>query len=132
MKKEPEQFFQELKQDVTAYVELKAELLKLEIYERAGKGISALSYALILFLLVFFLILFMFVAIGFFLGDRLGSIGLGFSIVAAFYLLLVGVVYLLRNKIRTKVLNDVIAAFMTNKKQENNENATDSISKTTE
>lgn len=132
MKKEPEQFFQEFKQDVTAYVELKAELLKLEIYERAGKGISALSYALILFLLVFFLILFIFVAIGFFLGDWLGSIGIGFSIVAAFYLLLICIVYLLRNKIRTKVLNDVIAAFMTNKKQENNENATDTISKTTE
>ncbi|MDR2918740.1 MAG: phage holin family protein [Tannerella sp.] len=132
MRKEPEQFFQEFKQDVTTYVELKAELLKLEIYERAGKGISALSYALIVILLVFFLILFISVAIGFFLGDRFGSVGIGFLFVAAFYLLLTGIAYLLRNKIRTRVLNDVIAAFMTNKKQENNENATDTISTITE
>lgn len=131
MKKDPEQFFQELKQDVSSYVELKVELLKLETYERAGKGISALSYILILSMLAFFLILFMFIAIGFFLGEWLGSMGIGFSIVAAFYLLLVGIVYLLRKQIQMKVLNTVIAAFMTSNKQENKENATDAISKTT-
>ena len=38
------EIFRELKKDLSAYVELKLELLKLNTYERTGKVIAVLSY----------------------------------------------------------------------------------------
>ncbi len=69
MEKDSGTVFRELKEDVSAYVELKLELLKLSTYERTGKVIAVLSYGLILLFLAFFAILFIFLALGFFLGD---------------------------------------------------------------
>lgn len=68
MEKDSGTVFRELKEDVSAYVELKLELLKLSTYERTGKVIAVLSYGLILLFLAFFAILFIFLALGFFLG----------------------------------------------------------------
>ena len=62
-----EKVFQNLKQDVSAYMELKLELLKLNTYERIGKVIGLLSYGLILLFLAFFAVLFIFLALGFFI-----------------------------------------------------------------
>ena len=47
MEKDSGTVFRELKEDVSAYVELKLELLKLSTYERTGKVIAVLSYGLI-------------------------------------------------------------------------------------
>ena len=46
MEKDSGTVFRELKEDVSAYVELKLELLKLSTYERTGKVIAVLSYGL--------------------------------------------------------------------------------------
>lgn len=54
MEKDSGTVFRELKEDVSAYVELKLELLKLSTYERTGKVIAVLSYGLILLFLAFF------------------------------------------------------------------------------
>jgi len=86
MEKETEQIFKKLKEDVSTYVELKAELLKLTAYERAGELISVLSYGLILLFLAFFAVLFIFLALGFFLGDLLDNVAGGFAIVALLYM----------------------------------------------
>jgi len=134
MKKEPEQFFQELKRDITTFAELKVELLKLETFERTGKVISVLAFGLLIVSLVFFLILFIFIALGFFFSEWLGSYGLGFSAVAILYLLLIGLSMLFKNKIRMLMLNIVIDAFMDNDNKENKdgsstENDTNAINK---
>ena len=68
MEKDSGEIFRELKKDLSAYVELKLELLKLNTYERTGKVIAVLSYGVILLFLAFFAILFIFLALGFFLG----------------------------------------------------------------
>ena len=65
MEKDSGTVFRELKEDVSAYVELKLELLKLSTYERTGKVIAVLSYGLILLFLAFFAILFIFLALVF-------------------------------------------------------------------
>ena len=75
MEKDAGEIFRELKKDLSAYVELKLELLKLNTYERTGKVIAVLSYGVILLFLAFFAILFIFLALGFFLGDLFGSAG---------------------------------------------------------
>ena len=74
MEKDSGKIFRELKEDVSAYVELKLELLKLSTYERSGQLIAVLSYGLILLFLAFFAILFIFLALGFFIrfdGNRI-------------------------------------------------------------
>lgn len=48
MEKDSGKIFRELKEDVSTYVELKLELLKLSTYERSGQLIAVLSYGLIL------------------------------------------------------------------------------------
>lgn len=114
MEKDSGKIFSELKKDVTAYMESKLELLKLSTYERTGKVISVLSYGLILLFLGFFAILFIFMAVGFFLGEWLGSSGAGLGIVALLYLLLIGIILLTKDRIRTKIINEVIAALSAN------------------
>lgn len=78
MEKDAGEIFRELKKDLSAYVELKLELLKLNTYERTGKVITVLSYGVILLFLAFFAILFIFLAIRFFLGGsvRFGRFGI--------------------------------------------------------
>lgn len=110
MEKDSGKIFRELKNDVSTYVELKLELLKLSTYERSGKLIAVLSYGLILLFLVFFAILFIFLALGFYLGDMFGSSGTGFAVVAILYLLLIGIIIMNKERISNKVINVVIAA----------------------
>lgn len=54
MEKDSGKIFRELKDDVSTYVELKLELLKLSTYERSGQLIATLSYGLIFTLSRFF------------------------------------------------------------------------------
>ena len=114
MEKDSGQVFCDLKKDLSTYAELKLELLKLSTYERTGKVISVLSYGLILLFLIFFAFLFVFLTMGFFLGNWLGSIGMGFGIVALIYLLLIWIVIKNKNRISAKILNEVIAALTAN------------------
>lgn len=114
MEKDSGKIFRELKDDVSAYVELKLELLKLSTYERSGKLIAVLSYGMILLFLAFFAILFIFLALGFFLGDVFGSLGVGFAVVAVLYLLLIRIIIMNKDKISNKVVNVVIAALNSN------------------
>ena len=110
MEKDSGKIFRELKDDVSTYVELKLELLKLSTYERSGQLIAILSYGLILLFLAFFAILFIFLALGFFMGDIFGSMGTGFAFVAVLYLLLIGLIIMNKGRICNTVLNEVIAA----------------------
>ena len=110
MEKDSGKIFRELKDDVSTYVELKLELLKLSTYERSGQLIAILSYGLILLFLAFFAILFIFLALGFFMGDIFGSMGTGFAFVAVLNLLLIGLIIMNKGRICNTVLNVVIAA----------------------
>lgn len=134
MEKDSGEIFRKLKKDVSAYVELKLELLKLDTYERTGKVIAVLSYGAILLFLAFFAILFIFLALGFYLGDLFGSVGSGFGVVAILYLLLIGVIVLNKDKISDKVLNIVISALTTNddktNETDNEQRATDTAGET--
>ena len=125
MKTDTETFFRELKRDISAYVESKAELLKLNAYERIGKVISVLSYSLVLLILTFFLTLFLFIALAFFLSDLLHSMGAGFVIVAVLYLLIICALVLYRERFQAFVLNTVIAALTANENNKNEDEATD-------
>lgn len=114
MEKEPGKIFREVKDDLTAYAELKLEFLKLSAYEKGGKIISHLSYDLLLMLLAFFATLFIFLAIGFYLGELLQSMGAGFAVVAILYMLLIGIIMKNRKHIQLKIMNVIISALTAN------------------
>lgn len=125
MDKEAGKVFQELKKDLTSYVELKTELLKLNTYERTGKVTAVLSYGLIMVFLILFAILFIFMAIGYFLGDLFDDTALGF--VSVFLMYAAIIVYIAWNKgrIMAKIQDEIIDALMTNDdKDKNDEQAT--------
>ena len=108
-----EKTFAELKEDISTYVELRLELLKLNTYERVAKTMAVFSYGIVLVLLAFFAILFLFLALGFFLGELLGSMALLFGITMFF-----------KRKITSKVMNEIITAMMS-KDEKDNEETTD-------
>ncbi len=114
MGKDAEKVFRELKDDVSAYAELKLELIKLNTYERIGKVIAILSYGLLLSALILITILFAMLTLGFLLSKWLDSTTIGFGIVAALYLILVVLVILNKNRIRLNVINIIISALNSN------------------
>ena len=116
-----EKTFAELKEDISTYVELRLELLKLNTYERVAKTMAVFSYGIVLVLLAFFAILFLFLALGFFLGELLGSMALGFVLVVGMYLLLFGITMFFKRKITS---NEIITAMMS-KDEKDNEETTD-------
>ena len=99
MEKDSNAIFRKLKEDISAYVELKLELLKLNTYESVGKVIAVLSYSVILLCIAFFAILFIFLAFGFYISELCGSTSIGFAVVALLYLLLIGIIVLNKNSI---------------------------------
>ena len=112
MKQDPEVVFDKLKNEIPTYLELKLELLKLNSFESAGKVISLLSYGLIITVLAFFMCLFIFLALGFFVGEYMGSTALGFIIVATIYLMLIATIRLCKKRIRENIMNVIIAALL--------------------
>jgi hypothetical protein len=133
MEKDAEQIFRKLKEDLSAYVELKVELLKLTAYERTGKLVSVLSYGLILLFLAFFAILFIFLTLGFFLGDILDNVAGGFAIVALLYMILFAIIIFNKNKISEVIVNEIISvltAIEDKKKESDNEQTTDTAGET--
>ena len=122
MKKNAEEVLSELKEDLSTYAELKLELIKLNVYEQAGKVLAILSYGLLLFALVATAVLFILLTLGFLLSEWLHSTIAGFGIVAALYLIQIAVLILNRHRIRRKIMNIIISALNTN--GQNNDAAT--------
>ena len=110
MRKDVEKVFRELKEDVSMYAELKLELIKINAYERISKVIAVLSYGLLLSVLVFIALLFVMLTFGFLFSKWLHSIAAGIGIVAAFYLILTGVVIANKDRISLKVINLIVSA----------------------
>ncbi|MDH6342743.1 cytochrome c biogenesis protein CcdA [Parabacteroides sp. PFB2-12] len=110
MDKDLGQVFTELKDDLTAFVELKVEFLKLTAYERAGKWISSLSYVLALVVLGIFAAFFIFLALGFQIGEWLNSTSAGIAIVGGIYLLVIGILIMNKKWFTGKLTNSIIAA----------------------
>lgn len=110
MEKDLGQIFNELKDDLSTYAELKFELLKLNTYERAGKLVGILSYGLVALILAFFATLFLFLALGILLGEALNSYSGGFAIIGGIYLLSVGILMMFKKRFLAKITNIVIDA----------------------
>jgi hypothetical protein len=91
--------FNEISDNVKAYIRLKADILKLAMTEKFSLIISALLIAIILFLVFLFVSMFVSIAFIFWFRDHVGPLYAGALIVSGFYLLVGALVFLNRNRI---------------------------------
>lgn len=118
-----ESTFSGLKDDLSAYVEARLEVLKLDARERVARTVAVLARGVLLVLLGFFAILFLFLALGFFLGEVLESVALGFLLVVVMYVALFHVVLCCRERICAWVMNEMITVMMSDDEKEDEQAA---------
>ena len=123
MDKSASTLFQEVKENVSNLATLKLELLKLNTYEQVGKLISLLTYGLVLAFLLFFTLLFIFLALSLYLEELLDHAGAGFFLVSCIYLILLITLVLNKKRIQLKTLNIIIAAMLSNEKNNDEPNS---------
>ena len=96
-------------ESLTAYVETRVELLKIEVKEEIVTILVKATLALIVAVSFLFFLLFISVAIAYWIGKSIGMIG-GFSIVGGGYFLLMVILLLSResigDRLRKKLIED--------------------------
>jgi len=121
-----DQLGQRIKQvsnELKGYVETRIELLILNLSDKGTLWLGDLIQHSINFLILGVGLLFGLIALGFYLGDLLNSIPLGFAIIGGF-LFLVGLILILvqpksiSKKIQTQIMHDVIEALEAKKDRE--------------
>lgn len=95
--------------DAQDYIKLQLDSVKLEIYQRVTDLISSGINASLLVLFGLFSFLFINVGLGFWLSDLMGSSAFGFLSVGGFYLVVMGVYVLLKNRVaKNRVKNAIL------------------------
>lgn len=110
--------FQEIKADLTGYVNNRISYFKLNFLERLSQSSSLLAIGLIAAFLGFSAFSFGLMALGFYLGEVLNSNAAGFAVVALCWLILLILVILLRNPIKNFFLNRTIRILYKLEKEE--------------
>lgn len=104
--------FEEMRDDVSNYISSSLELGKLEVYEKISLGSSAASYGVIvagIALVAFFFIL---VTVALYLSELIGNSWAGFGIVAAFSIVMLIIMLLLKKPLTKRFTNKVIRFLM--------------------
>lgn len=97
----------QLVENLTGFIKVKIELLKLEILEEVSRGIANLFALVLVLILVLFVLLFGSLTVAILLNNHFESEVVGFLIIAAFYFaLLIGVVILNRSGKLTQIIED--------------------------
>ncbi len=112
--------FEELKEDVSKYVNDTIQLVKLQAFEKIGIGSANTAYSVLLIFFVLFALSLILITAGFYLGDLLQSNWMGFGIVLVVTLLLLFILLFSKKTITTNLTNKVIKFLMDdeNKKKE--------------
>ena len=98
----------ELKLELLSYINNRLELIKLDLFEKIGRSNSVIGYGLIVSVLILAILFFLLTAAAFFIGELIGSTAAGFAVMGLFTLLLLLLVLLTRNGIRSFILNKSI------------------------
>lgn len=110
-------FFSQYRKELEQYIQDRFLLIKLQASEKMAK-LAALFFLLLLFgFLLFFVLLFLSIMAGYYFAAVTGSLFVGFGIVTAFYVLLMGVLFLSRKWLNKKIVNINISIFF----EKNNE-----------
>ena len=93
------------------YAEKRIELIKLDATEKSLKVIGVSVPLLIISILSIFFIFLLNISLGLFLGNWIGNFAYGFLILSGFYLLLMILILLFRNSIKSFITNQAIKTF---------------------
>ena len=109
MKEKLSEEINEVKDDFEEYVNARLDLAKLHTAENLSRFFSGMLLKMGLFYLFFFVLLFISLAIAFWLNHLFEGKGIGFFIVAGFYLLVALLFYALR---KTLIQKPIIQSFI--------------------
>lgn len=132
MENNAERIFTDFKENFSAYAGLKLRLLKLMAIEKTAGILAVFSHGFILLLFIFFTVLFFFIALGFYLGQLLDNLALGFLIVGGIYLLLTLVLVWARSSVQMMLINKTIQALSANDIDEDDKNQSTNPTGTTD
>lgn len=107
--KQAQVFADNLKQQVSEYMKLRLDLLKADFTEKTALIVSKMITWVIVLVMVLMVLIFGSLMIGLYFGNLLGNMVLGFAVVTGFYVLLIVLVMLVKDKfIQTPVANQII------------------------
>jgi len=101
-----------IKNDIQDYIEVKVDLVRLQLAEKLSGIISKTASIVVISYLVFFILMFLSVAAGYFFASLLGSNELGFLCVAGLYSFLLIIFLILRKKIIEKPIIKAIVKLL--------------------
>ncbi|MGI6572762.1 MAG: phage holin family protein [Fermentimonas sp.] len=114
-------WFEEIRGDIANYITSTLELGKLEAYEKISQASSIISYSLILSGVALVIFLFVLIAAALYLGELLQSSWMGFAIVAAFALLILLILLIVKKPFKKRCINKVVR-FLMHKEDKNDKN----------
>lgn len=100
--------FSTLKEDITELVNVKVQLIKLEVFEKTSTTSGAVIFGILMLNVVCFTLLFAFVALGLWLGELINSMPGGFALVVLLYLIILGVMVAMRKSIMAGIANMIL------------------------
>ncbi len=104
--------FEEMRGDISNFITATLELGKLEVYEKISLASSTITYSLIVAGIALLTLFFILVTVGIYLGEVFQNTWVGFGIVAAFALLVLLIMLLLKKPFKKKVTNRVVSFLM--------------------
>jgi hypothetical protein len=112
--------FEEIKEDVSKYVNNTVHLAKLQAFEKIGIGSAATAYSVMLIFFVLFALALILITLGLYLGELLQNAWAGFGIVSGVTIVIVLILLLAKKSITKSITNKVINFLMEddNKKKE--------------
>jgi len=119
---EQDNFFNESKQQLQQYIQQKLSLFKMQLVEKMSTLIALLCTGLCIALLVFFILLFVSIMAGYFFASFFNSLYIGFAIVTSFYVVLLGIVLKLKNKLIMPFIADLIVKVVYESTTNNSDN----------
>jgi len=99
-------------QKLKEYVENHADLAYLKLVGRISKILPGMTVGIISLLFAFFVVFYLSMALAFFIGELLSSYALGFALTGALFILLIILVAIFRDKIKTIIANKCVRIFM--------------------
>ena len=93
---------------VKEFATKKIDLLKMEMTEKSSITVGTLTYLLLGTVAALFFIILFNIGLGLLLGSWLGNYGYGILMMAGFYLLILLLIFALRNSIKYKIADTII------------------------
>lgn len=112
-------FLTDLKEDLTEYLDLRMQFIKLSAFEKISKLSSALVSVIIILFFSLFGTLFIFITIAIYLGQLTDNRALGFAIVSAFFVVMLLLYFAFgKNTLERKITNKIVDVLVNDDEEE--------------